>query len=315
MCGVKLLRAGGLAILLSLTPACTEAQHAGRSDEAAAERATRASEIPNEAELVLQRELDRITVRAEEIDEVFLPLPLLRPAEESALRRFGNDQQLARARALGIGRGPSSERLASLEREGRLVRLEGSTPLWIVRRLDYSVPLLVPAAHSLLIEIGERFQTRLQELDVPPYRLEVTSLLRSAEDQAALRRVNPNAAAGESTHEFGTTLDIAYSAFAAPLEPIVPLETAEAPWLEPHLARFASAMAESVAARRSRELQAILGHVLLELQEEGRVMVTLERLQPVYHLTVAREQPAARGIAVGMASRVVRTGSSDDQKR
>jgi hypothetical protein len=33
---------------------------------------------------------------------------------------------------------------------------------------------------------------------------------------------------------------------------------------------------------------AVLGKVLLELQQEGAVMVTLEELQPVFHLTVAR---------------------------
>ncbi|HEV2129836.1 MAG TPA: hypothetical protein VGR27_01955, partial [Longimicrobiaceae bacterium] len=82
--------------------------------------------------------------------------------------------------------------------------------------------------------------------------------------------------------------DVAYSAFAAPQAPILPLDTGEAPWLEPHLQRFAAAMVETVAARRSRELQAILGRVLLEMQREGKVMVTLEQLQPVYHLTVAQ---------------------------
>jgi hypothetical protein len=35
---------------------------------------------------------------------------------------------------------------------------------------------------------------------------------------------------------------------------------------------------------------AVLGGVLLELQNEGSVMVTLERLQPVYHMTVARRR-------------------------
>lgn len=50
----------------------------------------------------------------------------------------------------------------------------------------------------------------------------------------------------------------------------------------------ASSGYEPVAARRSRELMAILGNVLIEAQDEGKVMVTLERLQPVYHMTVAR---------------------------
>ena len=45
---------------------------------------------------------------------------------------------------------------------------------------------------------------------------------------------------------------------------------------------------ETAAARKSRELQAILGSVLNELRREGDVLVTLERQQPVYHVTVAR---------------------------
>jgi hypothetical protein len=66
--------------------------------------------------------------------------------------------------------------------------------------------------------------------------------------------------------------------------PVLP----EAAWLEPHLAWVAGMLAETVAARRSRELMAILGNVLLEMQGEEKIMVTLERLQPVYHVTVAR---------------------------
>jgi hypothetical protein len=49
-------------------------------------------------------------------------------------------------------------------------------------------------------------------------------------------------------------------------------------------------MLETAAARKSRELQALLGHVLSELQRSGDVLVTLERQQPVYHITVARRQ-------------------------
>jgi hypothetical protein len=100
--------------------------------------------------------------------------------------------------------------------------------------------------------------------------------------------VNPNAALGESTHEFGTTLDVAYASFAAPAQHDVALDLDGVEWLEPFADRIAAALLETVAARNSRELQAVLGSVMTAVQDEGLAMVTLERLQPVYHFTVAR---------------------------
>jgi hypothetical protein len=239
------------------------------------------------ASQVLAREVARIDAEAARIDSIFQPLPLLRPAQEEVLRRFGNAQQLERARALGVGRLLPPERLEELRREGALVTLEDSDH-WVIRDMDYSQPLAVPSVQSLLTEIGERFHARLADLGAPPYRVEVTSVLRTAEDQANLRRVNPNAALGESTHEYATTLDILYSAFSAPARPIVDIQAEEAEWLEPHLQRYSAVAAERVAGRRALELKAILGEVLMEMQGEGLVMVTIERLQPVYHMTVAR---------------------------
>jgi hypothetical protein len=119
-------------------------------------------------------------------------------------------------------------------------------------------------------------------MGAPPYRLEVTSVLRTPEGQAALRETNPNAASGVSTHEFGTSLDVAYSGYAAPGSATAPQDPAE---------RITALALERVAARYSRELQKVLGDVLREMQSEGLVMVTLERQQPVYHLTVARATP------------------------
>ncbi|NIU72660.1 MAG: hypothetical protein GWN71_03440, partial [Gammaproteobacteria bacterium] len=49
----------------------------------------------------------------------------------------------------------------------------------------------------------------------------------------------------------------------------------------------ARAVLERVAARKSRELKAILGGVMESAQSRGEVLVTLERQQPVYHITVA----------------------------
>src|SRR5690606_38994327 len=144
---------------------------------------------------------------------------------------------------------------AAVRRDGRLVELEDSTELWAVRELDHSEALVTPDARALLTRIAERFQQRLAEMGLPRYRVEVTSVLRTAATQADLRQTNPNAAAGTSTHEFGTTLDIAYSSFAAPYEPDIGIDTGSADWLETRLAWFTSASLEAAAGRKSRELQ------------------------------------------------------------
>lgn len=238
-------------------------------------------------EAALLNGMARIDSAAASIDSIFQPLPLLTPAEEAALRRFSNVQHLARARALGVGRALSPQRLATLEREGRLVRL-ANTQHWIIRDLGHSQPLAVPAVRAVLTEIGERFHSRLAELGAPPFRLEVTSVLRTAADQEALRQVNPNAALGESTHEYATTFDVLYSAYSAPTEPFTAISNPDAVWVESYLRRYADVSAERIAGRRALELKAILGSVLAGMQQEGRVLVTIERLQPVYHITVAR---------------------------
>jgi hypothetical protein len=241
-----------------------------------------------DAAIALARELDRIQRAADSIDRILHPLRLLRPAEESALRRYSSAQQLARARALGIDPHTPPERLEELAAEGRLARIEASTPLWVVRELDHSSPYLTPDAAAALTEIGRRFHARLRAASLPAFRLELSSALRDAASQADLRRTNPNAAAGTSTHQYGVAFDLAYNAFAEPGEPIIETSAAEAPWLEEHLERLAGDAARVVGARRAAELQAILGQVLLEMQREGKIMVTLERLQPVFHVTVAR---------------------------
>ncbi|MGK2934794.1 MAG: DUF5715 family protein [Gemmatimonadaceae bacterium] len=257
----------------------------GREGDTGADTAQREGTA---AETAFTREFARIQARADSIDAIFQPLPLLRPQQEAALRRFDNDAQLVAARRLGIPASTPRQAVERMVADGRMVRLTDSTDHWVVRKLDHSSPYLTRDGAAALREIAQRFQQALARRGLPAYRLEVTSALRSAEDQAALRTDNVNAAAGESTHQYGTTFDVAYSAFAPPAEPVLAPALPEAAWLEPHLVWVAGTLAETVAARRSRELMAILGNVLLEIQGEGKIMVTLERLQPVYHMTVAR---------------------------
>ncbi|CAN5635590.1 hypothetical protein BH23GEM10_BH23GEM10_02440 [soil metagenome] len=240
-------------------------------------------------EAVVDSALLRFAAVADSVDQLLQPVPLLSPQQESAMRRFGNAEHLQRARALGVTVTAASP-VEALVAADRLVEIEDSTELWIVRRLTHSAAYVTPDAYILLRRIGTRFQQKMSELGLPAYRLEVTSVLRTPEDQARLRTTNANAAAGESAHQYGTTLDIAYNSYAAPAEPDPEVDVAGAEWLQSRLERIGAAMLETAAARKSRELQAILGAVMIELQSAGDVMVTLERQQPVYHFTLARPQ-------------------------
>src|SRR6056297_1487743 len=246
-----------------------------------------AATVPAQSDRVLVRELDRLVAYADSIEEALRPVPLLTTREARAFDRYRNADQLAVARRLGVPQPVTAEARQRLQAEGRLVPLDDSD-FWAVRDLDHSTALVTPDVVALLTEIGGRFQARIAELGLPPLRLEVTSVLRTADDQADLRRVNPNATGGTSTHQFGTTIDVAYSSFRAPANPVVPIDTTGAPWLEPHLRRVERLAAETGAARMSRELQAELGKVLRAMQDEGKVMVTMEVRQPVFHMTVAQ---------------------------
>ncbi|MBR9988462.1 MAG: hypothetical protein KFH98_01845 [Gemmatimonadetes bacterium] len=275
-----------ICVVVMLIPAgCSGEPGAGNAADGLAE--AHSDDVRAQVEQSLDAAIMRIAQLTDSIDHILQPVPLLTPAQESALRRYDNAAQLGRARSLGA-RPANDAELEAFRASGRLVELEDSTELWAVRELDHSAPFVTPDMHALLTRIAERFQGRLAGMGLPRYRVEVTSVLRTAASQTDLRRTNPNAASGISTHEFGTTLDIAYSSFAAPHDPDPDMDDIAADWLRPRIEWFASASLEAAAARKSRELQAILGAVLLELQQAGDVMVTLERQQPVYHLTVAR---------------------------
>lgn len=233
----------------------------------------------------LQTAHARIMLLADSVDGRLRTVQALTGAERGRLRRDVNERQIERARRLGIRPGTP---LDEAVRSGRLVALEDTTESWTVRELDYSEPYITPATEALLVEISNRFHARLDSLALPRFRLDITSVLRTPEKQAALRRANANASRVESAHEFGTTLDIAYRRFSPPA-------SYDAPFGDHPATRFlADSLLAETARLRGAELQAVLGRVLLELQHEGKVLVMMERSQTVYHITVGRRLPPVR---------------------
>lgn len=205
--------------------------------------------------------------------------------EVAELRLDRNAEQIAVARELGVRAGGDAA-VQALLRQGRLVELPDSTEHWILRDMDHSVAYATPDARAMLVELGRRFHARLDRLGLPRYRFKVTSVLRTDETQAALRRVNANASRVVSAHEFGTTVDISHERFAVP----APNDARRTPR---ELRQLREEMLEEVGKEHSRALQAELGRAVDEMKAQGALLVMMEDQQPVYHMTVARRLAAA----------------------
>ncbi|HEV2148852.1 MAG TPA: DUF5715 family protein, partial [Longimicrobiaceae bacterium] len=251
---------------------------------------------PRQAERpVTDRELEPVRAaileRGDSVRASFAGVRGLTREERAGLRRDVNAEQIATARRLGV-RASGDEAIERLVQRGRLVELEDSTRYWIVRDLNHSRPYVTPDTRAMLVEVGRRFHARLDSLGLPPYRMEVTSVLRTPETQAELRSVNSNASQGVSAHEFGTTLDVSHVRYSAPAAAALTIEVPDAPELTPQFRVVEAVVLEEAARQHAQALQAELGRVIGEMRAEGKLRVMMERRQPVYHMTVARRFPA-----------------------
>lgn len=284
----------GLAAVLALAGCSPERDARVAAEDPPAARAAQAAPAD------VGREMDEaragILARGDSVRGAFDRARGLTREERSELRRDVNAAQVAAAQRLGV-RASGDEQIERLRRQGRLVALEDSTAYWVLRDLDHSRPFVTPDTREMLLEVGRRFHERLDSLGLPRYRMEVTSVLRTAESQAELRSVNSNAAAGVSAHEFGTTLDVSHVRFAPPEAAALTAEVPSAPELTPHFRVVEAVVLEEVGRERAVALQGELGRVLGEMRDEGKLRVMMERRQPVYHMTVARRFPAGDGAA------------------
>lgn len=227
-------------------------------------------------------------------------VPLLTDAETALLRRSLNACHVALAESLGVA--PPDTLGGS---PAGLVRVD---TLASARVLDgtHSDPLLTPDGARTLRLVAREFRTETVQAGVPPVRPVATSLLRSAASQAALRRVNANAAAGRSSHEYGTTFDLSYRRFE-PVAPGVTVQPGESPGFHgaqlvvparvPRLIR--PLVREAVARRAARHAArlvadypsryaALLGRAIIGLEDAGLLVALRESRQTVYHVTAAR---------------------------
>jgi len=214
-------------------------------------------------------------VRPDSVREAFARGRALGASEIGWLRRDVNRTQVATAQSLGV-RAYADAQIQQLVRQGRLVALGDSTPHWVLRKMDHSVPYVTPDARALLVQVGRRFHARLDSLGIPRYRMKVTSALRTGSTQAELRKINSYASQTASAHEFGTTMDVSHERFAVPAGAGAQADTLE-----------------ELGKEHAKILQGELGRTLIELRTRELLHVMIEDRQPVYHFTV-RQRLAGR---------------------
>ena len=170
-------------------------------------------------------------------------------------RCFPDSQAVQIVSASRWGVKPVKNRADAERRKQELVYV-GESPYYHVDRLTSSIPYLVPRAAVLLQDIGQAFYDSLYVKGIPFHQLIVTSVLRSMEDVARLRRINGNATE-QSCHLYGTTIDICYNRY----QPI----------------------GREV---RNDSLKYVLSEVLRDKRREGRCHIKYERKQGCFHMTV-----------------------------
>ena len=172
-----------------------------------------------------------------------------------------NDVQLEVAQAIGVP--PVQNREAAEKLKTKLVKLE-DTDTYVIDSLTHSIPYLIPSAKELLDDIGRIFQDSLSAKGLNPNKLIVTSVLRTEDDIAALRKHNVNASEN-STHRYGTTFDLSYCRYVK-------------------IAEFRGRPYEDVPPEY---LRATLSQVLKDLHDQGnRCFVKYEKKQNCFHVTV-----------------------------
>ena len=171
-----------------------------------------------------------------------------------------NDLQLTAAERWGVT--PVKNRADAEARKKELVYIAAS-PYYHVDPLRQSIPYLVPRAAILLQDIGQAFFDSLYVKGVPLHRFIVTSVLRTEEDVARLRRFNGNATE-KSCHLYGTTFDICYNRYKTVEDPDGPRRREV----------------------RNDSLKYVLSEVLRDMREQGRCYIKYEVKQGCYHMTV-----------------------------
>lgn len=187
----------------------------------------------------LQAQMSKKTLPCYDLTEVLKvePTPLYRP-------------HLDASRSFGIKLLKDTKTVQKYINNGKLHMIKKSGKGYRVQKLSHSRAYMVSKAKITLERIGARFSK-----ETKGHTFTVSSITRTLEDQCRLRRVNPNASLGISSHNYGNSFDISYVRFNNTL-------------------------------KYNPKLEAALEKVLKYYYNAGRIYYIKEKQQSCYHITV-----------------------------
>ena len=124
-----------------------------------------------------------------------------------ATKKVTYDDHLMAAQSFNMHVVESFDDIDGLVLSKKLVAVPEEGDGYNIEKLTHSKAFLNPRSKTVLEKIATKF---FEENNVT---MTVTSLTRSEESQASLRRVNSNAAKGESSHNYGASFDLSYTKF------------------------------------------------------------------------------------------------------
>jgi len=168
-----------------------------------------------------------------------------------------NDLHLAEAQRLGIKPASTREEAETLKKQMTEVKTDEYIDL---KDLKHSFPYLIPSAARLLEDIGRAFQDTLTNLNASLYKIQITSVTRTINDVADLKRKNGNSSEN-SAHRYGTTFDVSW-------------------------AHYTKLDEKDTLNIDNDHLKMVLAMVLRDMRNANRCYVKHERKQGCFHITV-----------------------------
>jgi len=141
--------------------------------------------------------------------------------------------------------------------QGDLILIE-ENEYYMLDTMWYSYPYLIPQAKDFLDELGQRFQLKLENTDLECTQFTLTSMLRTTNSVARLRKWNRNSIRN-SAHLHGTTFDVSYRSF---------INT------------------RTLTVAENLYLGDVLAKTLWELRKEKKCWTTYETWQACFHVVV-----------------------------